>query len=199
MKTTKQIWAIVIGMIIIAVYFSACQKNDDASNQSTSGDSQTSGKSQNSLVFPVVANMHGKSYTQWVEEWWKWNLQFDCAHFPLRDIDGSKQNQNQSGDVFFLSGRRGNTLSVTVPADVSLFFPLITFENDTCGTAVPGSGETVEHYLTAGTQFSVNAMDQLSLTIDGVSITGISSPTSLSLLCSRLLPMVILAVAMMTA
>ena len=130
-------------------------------------------------VYSANSQMYGKSYSQWAAEWWKWNLQFDCAHFPISDVDGSMENQDQGGSVYFLAGKRGNTLSVTVPSGASILFPLITFESDYPAASDtsyhPASGESVEHFLTSMTQGGVNAMDQLSLTIDGDSVTNISS------------------------
>jgi hypothetical protein len=123
-----------------------------------------------SKVYASDATVSGKTYSQWAAEWWKWNLQFDCAHFPIRDVDGSLENQNQSGSVFLLAGKRGNTLSVTVPSGKTIFLPLITFESDyPCASdtsAHPAPGETVEHYLTTSTQGGV---------IDGDSIANMSS------------------------
>jgi hypothetical protein len=164
-------------MIAFAVYFSACQKTGVVNPSNPSGSIPPDvNQSQNSLVFPHQAHMYGKSYPEWAAEWWKWNLHFDCDHVPLRDIDGSRENQNQSGSVFFLAGRRGHTLNVTVFADVSLFFPLISFETEyPCSdNGEPNPGETVEHFLTRLTQVSTDAMDQLSLTIDGVPIGNIA-------------------------
>ena len=146
----------------------SCKKSDSGS---TGGDT--------SPVYASNATMYGKTYAAWAAEWWKWNLRFDCAHFPLRDTTGALENQNQSGSVFFLSGRRGHTLSLTVPAGYSILVPLITFESDyPCASDTsshPAPGETVEHFLTAMTQGSVDAMDQLSLTIDGTAIANIST------------------------
>lgn len=118
------------------------------------------------MLYPPQAHMNDKSYAEWAIEWWKWNFQFDCAHFLLRDVDGSLQNQNQSGPVYFLAGRRGNTLNVTVPTDASVFISLITFETD--GPANPG--ETLEQTLNSTADLFVNSIDGLSLTIDGRTI-----------------------------
>ena len=121
-------------------------------------------------MFSSGTKMFGKTYSQWVAEWWKWDLQFDCAHFPTFDADGSLENQNQSGDVFFLAGNRHSaTLSVTVPADVAIFIPLATVESDyPCGDA------TLDD-LASNTQGFVNTITDLSLTVDGQSITNLSS------------------------
>ena len=174
MKTRNITFKIIGGVTLIAILALqgwGCKKENTTESNDANLNSPSLKSSDASYVFPPNANMYGKSFAQWAAEWWKWNLQFDCAHVPLWDIDGSRENQNQSGQVFFLSGRRGNTLNVTVPANVSLFLPLITFESDyPCGDAQPAPGETIEHFLIAETQASVDVMDQLSLTIDGHSI-----------------------------
>jgi hypothetical protein len=169
MKTIKKI-NFSIGIVIIAfsiVFTISCKKKDSTTPETTTP------------VYAAGSILYGSSYADWAAAWWKWNLQFDCAHFPLRDTTGALESQNQSGSVFFLSGRRGHTLSVTVPSGKSIFLPLITFESDyPCASDTsshPAAGETVEHFLTNMTQGSVNAMDQLSLTIDGTSIANISS------------------------
>ncbi len=175
---------VVMMIATLAIVVTSCQKKDNTPTNDPYQNSSSLKSGDASLVFPHNANMYGKSYSEWAAEWWKWNLQFDCDHFPIRDQTGLLENQNQSGPVFFLAGRRGYTLSVIVPADVSLFLPLITFESDyPCAsdpTLQPAPGETVEHFLTTMTQSSVNAMDQLSLTIDGNPIGNIGSYQTIS-------------------
>ena len=165
----KSILTIAVAMIAFALYLSSCKK-DDVVNPSNPANSKPE-------VFPHDATMYGKTYSEWAAEWWKWNLQFDCDHIPLRDTDGWKEYQKQSGDVFFFAGKRGDTLSITVPAGVSVLFPLISFETEyPCkDNGDPNPGESIEQFLTRLTLASTNAMDQLSLTIDGVSIANISS------------------------
>ncbi|MCX6277644.1 MAG: hypothetical protein NT004_06085 [Bacteroidetes bacterium] len=162
----------IIGALAVIAIFGiaviSCKKTEDPTPPTDT-----------SKVYGATATVYGKTNAQWANEWWKWNLQFDCTHFPLRDTSGAYENQSQSGSVFFLSGRRGNTLSLTVPAGVSIFLPLITFESDyPCASDTsfhPAAGESVEHFLTAGVQSNTDAMDQLSLTIDGDSIKPVTS------------------------
>ena len=168
MKTRNIRIRIISGVVLtiaaLTIFVASCKKEDNTTTDK---------------VYAADAKVGGKANAQWAAEWWKWNLQFDCANFPIRDTTGAKENQNQSGSVYFLAGRRGYTLSVTVPAGVSIFLPLITFESDyPCASdpsSQPAQGETVEHFLTTMTQGSVDAMDQLSLTIDGDSISNVGS------------------------
>src|SRR4051812_1318715 len=140
---------------VCAFWFSACQKENQ---NAPAANSTSENRNPASYVFTPQSNMYSKSYSQWVTEWWKWTLQFDCSHFPIRDESGSWENQNQSGPVYFLAGRRGFTLNVTIPADVSLFFPLVTVEEN----SVP---DLIQTAIT-----DVNTIYNPSLTIDGQNI-----------------------------
>ena len=167
MKTTHfKIKIISAALLIVTIAFAitSCQKDqtitpNDAYNNSSS-------EKTASYLFPSNPQL----YDKWVAKWWKWDLQFDCAHFPTFDVDGSLQNQNQSGPIFFLAGNRHNaTLSVKVPAGKAIFLPLATVESDyPCGTAVLDS---LDDY----TQGFVNTITDLSLTIDGHSVGNLSS------------------------
>jgi hypothetical protein len=154
MKTKMKI-VFTAAVAVSTFWFAACQKE----NQNAPADnSVNTNRSQSSYVFGSQSNMYGKSYSQWVTEWWKWTMQFDCSHFPIRDESGSWESQNQSGPVYFLAGRRGFTLNVTIPADVSLFFPLVSVEEN----SVPDLVQTAIN--------DVNTIYDPSLTIDGQSI-----------------------------
>ena len=166
MKKVTQI-ALALASFTLLFMIDACKKDDNNPIGSKDQSQLSAARIGNpSLVFPPQAHMSGKTYEGWIAEWWKWNLQFDCSHFPLSDVNGSRQNQNQSGPVFFLSGRRGHTLNVTVPHDVTLFLPIITYYAD-AQVLAPG----VEQSLLSNVTSTVDLMDQLSLTIDGVSIS----------------------------
>lgn len=180
MNKTKKITMSVLATMIAAgiIFLAGCQKDETAPTASTNASTNSESsvmRNQNSIIFPIVSHMYGKSYSEWVASWWKWDLQFDCAHFPTFDADGSLENQNQSGPVFFLAGNRHQaTLSVTVPAGKSIFFPLATVESDyPCGDAILDS-------LASYTQGFVNTITDMSLTIDGQAIGNLSSYQVLS-------------------
>src|SRR5258708_30645456 len=94
-RKNKLIQAAIAALILTsALWFVACQKEKNPATPGANGTSEMSaGKSSNSLVFPVQAKMYGKSYADWSAAWWKWDLQFDCDHFPSRDTDGTRENQ----------------------------------------------------------------------------------------------------------
>src|SRR5438046_1747934 len=112
--------AFAAALLTSGLWFAACQKDKNpatpaggnSSSALSSPNARLSSTGSNSMIFPLQAHMYGKTYAEWSAAWWKWDLQFDCAHFPSTDIDGTRENQNQSGPVFFLAGRRGHTLSV---------------------------------------------------------------------------------------
>jgi hypothetical protein len=154
MKTKMKI-VFAATVAVSAFWLAACQKENQVS---PADNSASANKNSGSYVFPTQANMYGKTYADWVTEWWKWNLQFDCAHFPIRDEVGTLESQNQSGPVYFLAGRRGFTLNVTIPADVSIFFPLVSVEEN----SVPNLIQTATD--------DGNLIYNPSLTIDGTNI-----------------------------
>lgn len=182
-KRTISILTMAIGMMAISIYFTACKKSDDSTPAASGKTDAVARVNPNSVIFPIGANMYGKSYGQWSAEWWKWVFAFDCAHLPLIDHTGALQNQHQSGPVFFLGGSGGTTESryVTIPADKAIMFPLVNYySNYPCGSGVPAAGETLEHFLTAQVQPILPLMDQLSLNIDGNTIDNLTDYVSLS-------------------
>jgi hypothetical protein len=183
MRTTIKTILAAIMITAGTLWVTSCQKESITPSGGVNDVDVVKSNSQNSLVFPPQANMYGKSYAQWSAEWWKWDLQFDCDHFPTRDVDGSLENQNQSGPVYFLAGKRmpfpgGGTriITVTIPAGVSLFFPLATVENEypCVDVGEPAPGQTVEQLLTSLAVPFADAIDQLSLTVDGISVGNLS-------------------------
>jgi len=159
---------LAVGVMAGVTFLVSCNKSDDVNplNQNATSDLKTSG---NSLVFPTGANMYGQSYIEWGEAFFNWQVGFDCEHYPYYDQTGALQNQNQSGKVFFLAGAPLKPVplttnrEVTVPADVSLFVPLIYYYSNNCAAA------PMDDMVGDVTGFA-NLMDQLTLTIDGVSV-----------------------------
>lgn len=154
----------------------SCSKDD--TSEMLPNANQQSMRLERDLIFPFNANMYGKSYDEWTKEWWKWLLSFNCATFPGFDATGALQNQNQSGPVFFLSGRRNFDLTVTVPAGKSIFLPLITlgesYPNAT-GGRVPLPGQTGEVFLDSLARLYASEVGACSIVIDGVEFTGMEN------------------------
>ncbi|MBL0137129.1 MAG: hypothetical protein IPP86_01200 [Bacteroidetes bacterium] len=180
MKIFKNLFKAGFATLLISGLFSlnACQKTDDMSPMSSTGEdpSLSSERHCNSILFPAQAHMYGKSYGEWAAELFKWTFQFDCTHSPYLDQTGAFQNQNQHGHVFFLAGAPSGTpvtRSVTVPRGKSVFFPLIYyFANTGCGellSAIDGDVRGIVPY-----------MDQLTLTIDGQTINNVTDYQAIS-------------------
>jgi len=170
MKTNKSSMMTVLAIAVMAgvSILISCNKTDDLNpvNQNSAPGLKVS---DNSLVFPANANMFGKTYAEWGEAFFNWQVGFDCEHYPYYDQTGALQNQNQSGPVFFLAGAPlkpaplTTNREVTVPANVSLFVPLIYYYSNTCEAA------PMDDLVGDVTGFT-GVMDQLTLTIDGVSV-----------------------------
>ena len=170
MKTTFQPIAVAF-TILIAASFSSCKKSD-VNTQSTSGSVISERNNLISYLFPPTARPYGKTYGYWAAAWWKWDFTSDCASNPILDPDGSFQNQNQSGNVYFLAGSIGGTATrnVTIPAGKGIFFPLVNTLNDyPCPDTSfhPSQGQSLKDFLTAGTDAIISQVDSLSMTIDG--------------------------------
>lgn len=171
----KKLLLILTGSAFILV--SSCSK-EDSPYPETESMVGTSAKSARSLIYSPGAFMYGKSYTEWTTGLWKWALSFDCAHFPILDLTGALQDQGQSGQVFFLSGRRGGTISVTVPAGKSIFMPIMALSDNypnTTGGRTPLPGQSPEVFLDSLARLYATEIGECSLVIDGLELTGLQN------------------------
>lgn len=119
--------------------------------------------SPNPQVMPPHAYPFGKSYGEWSDEWWKWQLELPATDHPAFSIDGSNCDVGQSGKVWFLTGAFTsevpnsdfNTIvreSCSVPTGKAIFFPIINIE---CSTieAPPFRGETPGELRSCASRF----------------------------------------------
>ncbi|GAA0801093.1 hypothetical protein [Spirilliplanes yamanashiensis] len=69
----------------------------------------------------------GDSLPGLAARWVRWAAAAGPASNPIADATGADAHRNQPGDVFFLAGTYGETVTrrCTVPAGVPLFFPLV--------------------------------------------------------------------------
>lgn len=174
MKPIKKLLNAIFALAIIAsvVSINSCRKEDDNISSSNVQQSQTTIAERNCTpqAFPITGHPYGMNYKQWGEAFFKWQYAIDCSQSPYYDTDGSKQNQNQSGPVYFLGGSPlGQVLDryVTIPAGKSLFVPMIYYFDNT------GCGEP-ESNLTPSVSGFVPLMDQLVFTIDGNSLSNVT-------------------------
>jgi len=166
----KKFLAFVVTAITVTTLamISSCQKESTVNPSSTVSSSDE--KNSLSQVFQPNALPYGKSYMSWMVAWWKWDLSFDCNHFPTFDTTGSLENQNHSGPVFFLAGSRHDyTLAVTIPSGASIFLPISTVEDD-----YPCGDQQLDSLVSVTTSF-VNTITDLTLTIDGHAVNHLTS------------------------
>ncbi len=95
-------------------------------------------------IAPIQSSPHGKTYSAWAADWWKWALETEASENPLIDLTGENCGVNQSDSVWFLAGSLVGpvTRECTVPSGRPLFFPLINafygaFLNDPPATRIP--------------------------------------------------------------
>jgi hypothetical protein len=120
-------------------------------------------------IASVQSQPAGQTYGRWAAEWFQWAVGIPAAVNPVLDATGANCAQRQVGDIWFLAGSFGTDpveRSCIVPADKSLFFPLINtfygaFLND------PPDTRTDAFVRAAG---SCSAPAQLSAWIDGRSV-----------------------------
>lgn len=141
----------------------------------------TVGTAAEAQVVPNDAIVDGKTIGEWSAEWWKWLLPIPIAQNPARDPDGSRANTAQpNGSVFLLTkGYQWNvrgTRTFTVPEDKYLFVPLLSNYNDCIDTPPPCEVEQLRDL----TKASVDLINELHATIDGVPVSDLFSHRAVS-------------------
>ena len=131
----------------------------------------------NPMVFQPDENIYGLSYGDWTATWWQYLMQYTNDVNPYNDTTGARCNQDQGGPVFFLvgspTGKDLTTRYCTVPEGKALLIPLINAE---CSTIEGGT-----FHIANGAQGHACAaswlegVDKLSVTIDGMKVTGLSN------------------------
>jgi hypothetical protein len=129
-------------------------------------------------VIPVNATFHGLTYGEWSARWWQWAFSLPIDQHPL--FDTADCSEGQSGPVWFLGATfvstttpNGETLAFadrtcSVPAGVSLFFPVANAEAST----IEGNGAT-DAELRSAAEFFQDFVQNLSCEVDGKSIEGL--------------------------
>ena len=132
-------------------------------------------------VIPPQATAFGHSYGEWLAKWWQWSLAFPADADPGSDT--APQESAQSGPVWFLAGVHGSaqtgvisvgTRSITVPAGVALFTPVLSnwSDNSGCPTYTDFTVQELEALNDAGWSF----VTETSCTIDGVPVARLGNP-----------------------
>jgi hypothetical protein len=123
------------------------------------------------------AKIKGHTYADWSENWWQWVYSLPTNHNPL--FDTADSSAGQTGDVWFIGGSfTGNpvTRTAVVPKNKLLFIAIITgaFDNTDCnGTQRISDGFSVSD-LRGFVQAYIDSAQNVSCTIDGVPVSGLS-------------------------
>lgn len=163
--------AFVLAMLL---GMTACQKDSKDAADATASAAEDR-NNPNSAVYPITANVNGKSYAEWTAEWWRWVAGIPCATNPINDPTGANGGINQSGPVYFLAGTGGGTATrnITIPHGKKILFPIINLLIDyPCPDPDygPAPGQTVEEFLTQSASELMNLAGGLEVTLDGVAL-----------------------------
>ncbi|MEQ1508190.1 MAG: hypothetical protein ABMB14_38525 [Myxococcota bacterium] len=131
-------------------------------------------------LYPADAVVEGQTLSQWNARFWEWLVSIPEADSPAH---GGDCQQNQGGDVFFLTTTFGDGpafRSCTVPEHTPIFIPTVTsviyacpeiWGVDDCPYAV--EDEIVPY--AQGVQDSRTTLHTYSVTLDGVAIDGLDA------------------------
>jgi|SRR5687767_9431439 len=141
-------------------------------------------------VLPVNANAHGNSYEEWSAAWWEWAFSLPAEGHPLFDETGVNAAAGQNGKVWFLGGVFNATGTATrhieVPSGTALLFPIINAECSTVESD-PWFGSN-EAELRECVEAHISSYSNLSLEIDGESVTDLEQFNVISPMVSMNLP-----------
>ncbi len=157
-------------------------------------------------VFPPSAEPYDLTYGEWGAEWWQWRLEIPADDDPVSDPTGEKCAVNQSGKVWFLAGLNygagPTTRECEVPSGTSLLFPVLNMAYLSWPVDVPWDGGCAipdgeggcayERPTEEGVQgifdWNLGTVEDLSVTIDGVTISNVDDYRMQSPLFNAWLP-----------
>jgi hypothetical protein len=127
------------------------------------------------LVFTPSVHPYGASMVTWSERWWQWLLETPAATNPFLDPTGAECAVAQQGKAWYLAPFIGGsaTRSCTIPSGKALLVNLSGILNDyPCPdpSFQPAPGQSLEDFLAAGAKAVVDGVNELTLTIDGVTV-----------------------------
>jgi hypothetical protein len=130
-------------------------------------------------VLPPHSHPYGKTYGQWSEAWFQWCFSLPVTRHPI--FDTAPVGTGQNGRVWFLGGNFTGTpvsRNVTIPPGTALFFPILNFwaDNTDCANGEMISDNNPESFLRALVANNMNQAANLSCTIDGIPVRGLSDP-----------------------
>jgi hypothetical protein len=93
-------------------------------------------------IAPIGSTPDGQSYGRWAAQWWQWLLGIPVDVNPALDLTGDHCAEQQSGKVWFLAGSmevQPVGRHCEIPADTSLFFPILNHVNFAIETDPPST------------------------------------------------------------
>jgi hypothetical protein len=180
---------IIGGLALASVLAGACgsssSEDDGPAAEDTvpaSASASTTAPAPQFAVYPVDSAPLGRTYGEWVAEWWQWSMSHPLASHPL----------DQAGDVDCAGGRTGKpvwflgaviTASTTISrrcaiaANTALFFPLFNVECSTLepppfhGEDEPSLRSCAQSVGMSGFQLSVDGVEIPSKTLEAFFVT----------------------------
>jgi hypothetical protein len=116
------------------------------------------------------AMWRGETYAALTERWWRWYVSIPYGVGPNVDPSGANCGINQSGPVWFLSGKLGSTWSsaCTVPVGTAILTPVFDVLDDyPCPYPFqPAPGTSLEAFLQADIANYVDPLAYATATLD---------------------------------
>lgn len=128
-------------------------------------------------ISPTNAVVYGRSYQQWVGEFWKWALALPVEGHPFLDSNPVYDlSANQSGNVWFWSAPDGPlTRTATIPLGTSMFLTLRDVECSSLEAPDSGfHGDTEQEQRTCA-KFWADHIVNVFCVIDGVAVEDLPS------------------------
>ena len=125
------------------------------------------------LIYSHDSRPYGLSYGDWSVKWRQWAFSIPTDKSPIFDKSGIYCDTNQDNpNVWFLTGSGGGKAerACTIPADKSIFFPIINVE---CSYAETPTFST-ETELRDCARADQDTVSSLRLTIDGLEIENVT-------------------------
>jgi len=131
----------------------------------------------NPSILPPQSHAYGHTYGEWSEAWFQWCFSLPVTHNPIFDTADISAGQN--GPVWFLGGNFTGTpvtRTGTVPAGTALFFPILNnwADNTDCSGGQMISDNNTEAFLRSFVAGQANQAQNVSCTIDGVAVSGLT-------------------------
>jgi hypothetical protein len=142
-----------------------------AAAQDVSAEHSDSAVEPTKLVFPPGSRPFDRRFPEWSAEWWQYVFSIPVRNNPLPDETGKNCAVGQHGPVWFLVGSFSSTpvmRTCSIPQDRALFFPIINQAD------INVTNQTADE-LRAETAPCIDAVDKLSVEVDGHSIEGLRS------------------------